>query len=367
MFKVCMKFGFLPIAAFLLALIPLDSGAVEALPEIPFHKAWAGSAHANAKSESFRHWDKDGEIPKACAKCHSSYGFLDFIGADQSASGVVDKPAATDSVITCVTCHNEAALTLDVVSFPSGISIANTGRNTRCMTCHQGRQSGVDVDAAVKGMPPDKASDKLKFLNVHYRAAAATLWGSMAAIGYEYNGADYHGRFEHISKLNECVECHDPHKLDVRVETCVRCHGTVTDRASLLSIRLTQTDFDGDGNKSEGIAGEIETMQDRLLKVMQAYAKKVTGKPIAYETHTYPYFFNDTNGNSIADPDEAKFKNQYKSWTPRMLKAAYNYQFALKDPGAYTHNPRYVMQLLFDSMSDLSGPAKTSMSGMIRP
>ena len=40
--------------------------------------------------------------------------------------------------------------------------------------------------------------------------------------------------------------------------------------------------------------------------------------------------------------------NRYRSWTPRLLKAAYNYQVVSKDPGAYTHNPTYALQLLHD-------------------
>lgn len=335
-------------------------------PDIPFLDKWAGSPHADAKSESFRHWDKEGKVPKACAKCHSSDGFRDFIGADGSAQGVVDSPAATTSVITCTTCHNDVSVELDTVTFPSGLSISSGGSSTRCMICHQGRQSGAHIDAAIAGMSPDAVSDKLKFLNVHYRAAAATLWGGKAKIGYEYSGIEYQGRFNHLKNLNECVECHDPHALEVRVETCVRCHQTVTDVKSLRDIRWSKPDFDGDGNMDEGISGEISTMHTQLLATMQAYAKKIT-KPIAYDPHAYPYFFVDTNANGKADKEEAVYKNQYKAWTPRLLKASYNYQFVAKDSGAYSHNPRYVMQLLFDSISDLSSTTKTDISGMIRP
>jgi len=363
MFKIGLNFGLLAIIAVVLTVSPRETRAAQDSPEIPFLGAWSGSAHANAASESFRHWDKDGKVPKACAKCHSSDGFRDFIGADGSTKGAVDHPAKTDTVITCVTCHHGTEVSLDAVTFPSGVSLANTGRNTRCMTCHQGRQSGANVDAAVNGLPLDTPSPTLKFLNVHYRAAAATVWGSMAKIGYEYAGADYQGRFEHVSKLDECVECHDPHALNVRVETCVRCHGPMTTRESMRAIRISAADFDGDGNSREGMAGELETLQQRVLKAMQLYAKGTVKKPLAYEAHTYPYFFIDTNGNGTADPDEAQYKNQYNAWTPRLLKAGYNYQFALKDPGAYAHNPYYVMQLLHDSLADLSA----DMTGLVRP
>ncbi len=37
-----------------------------------------------------------------------------------------------------------------------------------CMSCHQGRQSTVSVNAAVSGKDDDTVSDGLSFLNVHY-------------------------------------------------------------------------------------------------------------------------------------------------------------------------------------------------------
>ena len=49
------------------------------------------------------------------------------------------------------------------------------------------------------------------------------------------------------------------------------------------------------------------------------------------------------NGDGKADKDEAKYPNRYKAWTPRLLRAAYNYQFVTKDPGAFAHNPTYAI------------------------
>jgi hypothetical protein len=45
------------------------------------------------------------------------------------------------------------------------------------------------------------------------------------------------------------------------------------------------------------------------------------------------------------------------------LKAAYNYQYATKDPGAFAHNGKYIIQLLYDSLADLD----TTTSHMTRP
>jgi hypothetical protein len=118
---------------------------------------------------------------------------------------------------------------------------------------------------------------------------------------------------------------------------------------------------------TEGISAEISTLHEKLGEAIRLYASEVTGKPVAYDAHAYPYFFNDLNGDGMADSDEAKFPNRYNSWTPRLLRAAYNYQFLAKEPGAYSHNPRYAIQLAYDSLEDLSSKAAVDMAGMSRP
>lgn len=351
---------------FLFASYVTSSVAAENSPEIPFIEQWSASAHADSKAEAFRHWDKDGAVPKRCAGCHSSDGFKDFIGADGSAKGIVNSAAPTTSVITCTTCHNNEASNMDLVTFPSGTIVANVGPSAPCMVCHQGRQSGPGIDKVLGAMAPDEISNKLNFLNVHYAAAGATLWGGKVNGGYEYPGNDYQGLSSHPKNINECTQCHDPHGLNIRTQSCVSCHKTASDTKSLKMIRWNKTDFDGDKNTTEGISGEIATMHESLLTAIQAYANK-TGNPIVYGAHAYPYFFVDTNANAKADKEELIFANKYKAWTPRLLRAAYNYQFVAKDKGAYAHNPRYVMQLLFDSIGDLSNVNKSSNTNMVRP
>jgi hypothetical protein len=122
-------------------------------------------------------------------------------------------------------------------------------------------------------------------------------------------------------------------------------------------------DFDGDGDVEEGIYGEIATLKEALYAAIQAYAANTAGAPILYDSHAYPYFFNDTDGDGETDPGEAIYPNQYGSWTPTLLKAAYNYQYASKDPGGYAHNAEYVIQLLFDSIQAVGG----STAGYTRP
>lgn len=91
------------------------------------------------------------------------------------------------------------------------------------------------------------------------------------------------------------------------------------------------------------------------------------GKAIVYDLETFPYFFVNTNGNRTADKDETKFPNRYKVWTPHLLKAAYDYQFVTKDPGACAHNPNYALELLYDSIADLGSKITVDLGAAKRP
>jgi hypothetical protein len=331
---------------------------------IPFFHDWAASPHAKADARAFTNWNEEGEIPEACARCHSTPGFLDYIGADGSAAGVVDRKAPTGTVIGCGACHNETARQIAGVTFPSGLRVEGLGSEARCMTCHQGRESTFSVDRAVAGLEDDTVVPELEFVNIHYRAAGATLMGTLARGGYEYAGKAYASQRRHPEPFDSCITCHELHTVAPKSEPCAACHDGVTDRKSLAQIRKSKVDHDGDGDLTEGIAGEVRQLHDRLLAAIQAYGREVAGAAIAYDSHSYPYFFIDPNGNGAVDEDEATMANKYGSWTPRLLRAAYNYQFAAKDPGGYAHNAPYVLQLLHDSLADLPGD---NLQGAVRP
>jgi len=126
---------------------------------------------------------------------------------------------------------------------------------------------------------------------------------------------------------------------------------------------VNTTDFAGDGNPQEGVAYEIQNMHDKLLVAIQAYAKNTAGVSILYDSSSYPFFYIDPNNNGKLDPDEKTTANKYNAWTPRLLRAAYNYQYVINDPGAFAHNSTYTIQVLYDSLADIGG----DVSGMTRP
>ncbi|MEP7356107.1 MAG: cytochrome c3 family protein [Anaerolineales bacterium] len=342
----------------------------EAGPKAPNYEAWAASPHAKADAEAFVHWNTadPAEVPAACARCHSTDGYVEFV-----ATGAVAKNVPIGSVITCQACHSPAAQTLTTVSFPSGATLTNLGPEARCMECHQGRASGVQVDDSITkaGATGDDAiTDKLGFTNIHYFAAAVSRFGAQVAGGYQYPGQKYDVLFEHVPGMQSCVDCHDPHSTQVKVDKCQACHTNVTKVEDLKNIRMqsSQVSYDGSGDLTKGIAAEIEGMQAKLITGMQAYATQISGKGIVYDPLTYPYFFVDANGNGSFDKDEGTAENAFKSWTPRLVKAAYNYQTSIKDPGAFAHGGKYIIELLYDSLADLNTQLSTpiDMSAMHR-
>ncbi len=342
-------------------------------PVVPALADWQKSGHADFKSVSFTRWPSatEPELPVACAKCHSSEGYRDFLGADGSKAGVVDKPAPGGSLIDCVACHNTVTANKTSVTFPSGITLKNLGSEARCMECHQGREAKTTVDAAIARAAMTDTLDAIStvsptlgFVNIHYYAAAATLYGTLAKGGYEYDGKRYEAKFEHVEGYETCTSCHNPHTLEVEIQECAACHTNVKEKADLAKIRMVGSllDYDGDGDAKEGIPGEIAGFQEKLYSAIVAYAKEISPTAaIGYSADAYPYWFKDTNGDGKIAGQEATVANRWPSWTPRLLKAAYNYQVSKKDPGEYAHNGKYIIQLLYDSIEDLNNKLTTKV------
>ena len=87
-------------------------------------------------------------------------------------------------------------------------------------------QSTDSVNAYIAGRPtlagnPDAVDSGSSFRNIHYFAAAATLYGSEAKGGYQYSGKVYDAKFAHVEGYDTCVKCHDPHSLELKYDKCV--------------------------------------------------------------------------------------------------------------------------------------------------
>ena len=147
-------------------------------------------------------------VPTTCARCHSSEGFVDYLGGDNTVPGVVDNPAPTESVVRCATCHTPAAETLTDGHLPLGRQGHGSGPRGHLHDLppgprlgrrrRQGDRHGVpDAHPATD----DTASPMISFTNIHYYPAAATLFAGRAKGGYQYAGQVYDTRFRHVDGL----------------------------------------------------------------------------------------------------------------------------------------------------------------------
>jgi hypothetical protein len=354
----------------------LGIAAVRAVPQVSVlsleshsEDLWSTSGHADENAEAFTHWDEDGQIPVECAKCHSTEGFVDFIG-----DGVVNASVLPGGTVECEACHtdpeNGAVRVHTSVEFPSGELVEDLGPEALCIECHQGRESKKSVDDAIvtAGVSDeDMVSSDLSFINIHYYAAAASQFGTIAEGGYEYDDKSYDARFSHVIGYNACIACHNPHSLDININNCNTCHTGVTDPRD-IRFYGSFVDYDGDGDMVEGVYYEIKTLKAKLYYGIKKYARDVIGFPIVYDPDSYPYFFFDTNGNGSPDENEIDYSNQFNFFTPRLLKAAYNYQMVQKDPAGFAHGGKYLIELIFDSISDLNEALVNpiSLAGMHR-
>ena len=342
--------------------------------EIPHYDEWAASGHADYDAEAFNHWNDEGEVEIDCARCHSSGGFQDYIGADGTKAFSVDGAAELGTVIDCTTCHNDTANDLSTVIFPSGVQLDELGGEARCMTCHQGRESKASVDTAIAdvklGDSLDTVSKDLGFENIHFYPAAATLYAAEVLGGYQYDDKVYDYKFRHVSERTVCIECHDPHSLEVQVDDCAECHEGVKSADDLKDVRMMSSlpnDYDGDGDLEEGLYYEIDGLKGMLLTAIQGYADQM-GAGICYDGGSYPYWFHDTDGSGDCNDKEPEYGNKYSSWTGRLLMATYNYQMVSKDPGGFAHNGKYLIELLYDSIEDLNSvlKAQVDLSSAVR-
>ena len=275
----------------------------------------------------------------------------------------------------CSTCHDTAnmpaIMPVTIVPFPNGKSLTfSTEKDENgnlvpvtaniCIECHQGRQSTVTMNSYLSAFPEDDTVDpKITFKNVHYFAAGATLFGTEAQGIFEYEGQQYFGRNMHVENFNVCTDCHDKHALEVKTEACAGCHGVDDPK----QIRMTSEDYDGSTDPNKPMYDVIETFKVRLYDAILAYAKTTSQAPIVYDPAENPYYFLDMDEDGKADLDADGAAIRYNAWTPRLLRAAYNYQYSVKDPGAFAHNPKYVIQALYDSINDLGGDT----TGLVRP
>jgi hypothetical protein len=298
-------------------------------------------------------------------------------------------------VLKCDTCHNAVSDpstgTLRQHKFPSGNVVTTDPATAICSQCHDGGRPGYEVSAlqAVLAANPTVTDDQQlpsasnKAVRAHYLPAASTLFGAKAANWFQYAGKIYTSQNLHGGK-GSCVSCHDAHTGSVASDDevpskCGACH--LNDAglpvANFLELEETRQfgfegDVNGNGNATESLRQEIDGLGTTLYAAIRAYATNVAGADICVGDNK-AWLDNGLGGgiagNGICEAGEMPSSgNTYNMFTPRLLKAVYNFLLYQNDAGGWAHNPRYEIEILYDTITDVNAglPAanKVTFSGL---
>jgi hypothetical protein len=271
---------------------------------------------------------------------------------------------ATSAQITAVTINNGAKGT------------PTQDDSFICMTCHRARESKLTLDAA----DPTGATVNftLSFKNSHYLGAGATQYGNKAAVMYQYPTKSYAQRWDHdqsylqpypiaTSSKAQCKFCHmqeGSHSFEPEIsDTCTYCHLNATSVDDITPAFRVEDNYDS--NPATKPKAELGVFQARLYAAIQAYCKAKTDAAtpgatyVVYNPAAYPYFVVDSNKNGVWDSNEATAPK----FDTKAFRATFNYNFSIKEPGCWAHNPKYTLQILYDAIQDLGG----NLTGLVRP
>jgi hypothetical protein len=276
------------------------------------------------------------EESASCAGCHSGIGYIDRI---TGAATVRTNYAA----ITCVTCHDPhdasnpyqlrspGVVTLKDTSRPGGATtITNGGPAALCMQCHMSRRDavtyvtgtgssrfgphhgpqtdmffGVNAITYGKAIPSSGHADVVPdaCVTCHMQPVASTNAAFLKTGGHTFTLSWDNGTPDNAAD--------DTHL----VGACRTCHGS-----SVTSLNFPRQDYDGNG-VIEGVQTEVKGLLNYLAMMLPPI-----GQPTVTITTNY---------------------------TPKQLKAVYNYLFVLEDGSLGVHNTAYAVGLLKASIADL--------------
>jgi hypothetical protein len=339
-----------------------------------------GAADAASKYGAFNHWSAAGTPPNftgtntMCGVCHSgNVGFTEYIATYGGTSNTVTDGSLTKAMpvtgMQCATCH---ALVTDPATGFKGMRTDVTSvrfnakygtkvvdltttpkfgstKDLICATCHTGIESAATVATSI-GTKVSGVDFNIKITSPHYLAAATVWLGSDAGLLWQYPSKTYAAMDTHQSK--GCTFCHDPQKSRHTFEliggsnfrTDAGC-GAATCHNHRAASSGTKDSFSRNQN--------VDAMMAILLQKISDYAVSF-GKPgLCFDGPRYSYWFQSTT-NAGKFCDKTVDTTGYGSaFDPTMAKAAFNYFFLAKEPGAWAHNYGYTMQVLYDSIHDV--------------
>jgi hypothetical protein len=333
-----------------------------------------------------------GHSSGSCARCHNGLAFRDLIGADGTAVNVTSigylstdptpldttTAFATPGQMQCATCHNGATVlgggSLNQHKFASGVVYTFTveTKSAICSQCHDGGRPGYNiaqVNAVLSWNSSVGPDAQLVATNAqvraHYLSAASTLLGGAVGSWSQVTGNIYTGANEH-GGVAGCTFCHNAHtgelppdsNVNVPEDTirnkCGPCHYNDAGAAVASFLELEESrqfGFEGDVDNNPltvTVKDDLDGLAAKLYVAIQTYSNSIAGQQVCFFNNRW---YNDTGAGTCGTAPNAGTPAKF---TPRLLKATFNYGMYTTDPGAWAHNPRYVAEAMYDSIADLN-------------
>jgi hypothetical protein len=294
-----------------------------------------------------------------------SRGVLEYSGASGALLDSTYTGSATVAEVYCTTCHavtdandpHKTGTPWTPNSFPfvvasgasdlafieksastsaiTGTSIGSLGSSNVCIMCHKSRKDVTSYITAGTVLTSP-------YWGPHEGPQADVFSGIG---GYQYPGMSY-GTSTHQVKLN-CVSCHMPdvasnsgvadHSFAPRISTCQSCHLGVTNfdvNGGQSQVDLAMSELEGALSK----AGFLTRSQGAPYLPLQPAELK----DMAFKT-------------DLARPGGPPL-------TAAQAGAVYNYMLVARGSAHGVHNPKYVNQLIFDSIVGVTGMPPVSIA-----
>jgi len=282
--------------------------------------------------ENSQHGSGENMRTGSCAGCHTTEGFIERITGEDITSGAYN-------AVGCFACHDPhengdfRLRTTEPVELGND-AIYDREESNLCVQCHHGRR---DVRTYV-----EDSVELSNHFGPHYSCQSDMLIGENA---YEYDGYDYDVNSWHSTGVDEgCVNCHfevsvaydlggHTFKMEADEEentgacNVEGCH--VNDTEIEDFDRVTDYDFDGDGDDTEGVQTEIEDLVEELETLLiNAGLLEWVEEEEAWEP---------TEDLVVPDADSAG--------------AVFNWSFVHEEGSHGIHNTRYAVALLKSSIN----------------
>ena len=360
---------------------------------------WKSSTHyatfiANLGGDEVASWTG----PQACGNCHAIDAIEQRVAANVAFAGTTGPGARrkhgqlsylwparmqkiTESTyaghssvaeVHCTTCHDSSAVNdphvtgenYQLGSFPlrapsgkndqallekssapglsDGTPSGKYGAGNACMWCHKSRK------------------DVTQFITAANNSLTSTHWGPhegpQADIytglgGYHYVGKTY-GTSSHQAFENGCINCHMPAIASTKTSAITRSP-RISETCTSAGCHATAKSFDVGGGKSAMTAGIQELRVALNLKGWLTRSEVAPYVPLSVADLADPQLKLDLTmpGVTGLTGDEAG--------------AVYNYLLLARGSAGGVHNPLYVRELIFDSVSSITGSALATLP--VRP